>query len=577
MVALVSQHSDDFAFAVGIAAFSILMPVAIGLLWWRRRATWRTGTLLVALGGVIAVYGLVNADLPLLYALGIAAEPLATALVFGLLIGFPEGAFSDRYGRVLMATAALALAILYLPALLAAPELHSVYPAYDCAPCPPNPFKVLSIADSTMAALRDLGAMLLIVAALAVSIEFVRRTLAATGPPRRMLAAIGWTSLLLLPAMALYHAAGFVLAPTDELLTTATIAVVVLWFVFPLGFTLPFVGEDVVAASTLSALLGDLSEPRRRDRWRDQLAAALGDAQLQVGFWDEQSASYLDRAGNVLQPIEGNPDRVWLEVDDDGRQLAALIVDRSLTYSPEVVSAAALATAAAVEADRIETTRRDLLGRAATAAVSERSRMARTVQAGAQQRLAAMRVAVNMAAEGTSRGRGNDFLTLVATELDAAINELRVIVWAGGSAAVSRRGLGSSLRSVTKAAPTTVRVLDRGLQRSHPQTELAVYYCCLEALQNAIKHAGRDVPVTIRLRDGPEGGIAFSVADEGAGFDDGAEQVGVGLQTMRDRVELLGGWLKVATKPGHGTVITGWVPSETRSLMDAASPMPVRP
>jgi signal transduction histidine kinase len=119
---------------------------------------------------------------------------------------------------------------------------------------------------------------------------------------------------------------------------------------------------------------------------------------------------------------------------------------------------------------------------------------------------------------------------------------------------------------VTRAAPTTVHVLDRGLQRSHPQTELAVYYCCLEALQNAIKHAGRDVPVTIRLSDAAQGGILFSVIDSGAGFDVANEPSGVGLRTMRDRVEALGGWLRVSTAPGRGTVVSGWVPSGPRPM-----------
>jgi signal transduction histidine kinase len=167
-----------------------------------------------------------------------------------------------------------------------------------------------------------------------------------------------------------------------------------------------------------------------------------------------------------------------------------------------------------------------------------------------------------MAAERNAPSPSDRFLSLVAKELDQAIVELREIVWAGGSAGVSRRGLGASLRSVTRAAPTAVHVLDRGLQRSHPQAELAVYYCCLEALQNAIKHAGRDVPVTIRLSDAPQGGISFSVIDSGSGFVAEEQPTGVGLRTMHDRVETLGGWLRVTSAPDLGTVVSGWVPSQ---------------
>ena len=561
LVAGLGGQSDDLAFAAAIAAFSIFVPVGIGVLWWRRRPASRIGSWLVAMGGLTALYSLANAGEPLLYAVGMAAEPLLTGLVFVLLIGFPTGRIAGRYERVFLVLAALAVAILYLPVLLGSPNVHSRYSAYDCVTCPANPLQVWTVPDATLAALTAFGSIALAGAAMAVTVEVVRRTLAATGPRRRMLAAVCCTSLLLVPATALHAVAGVVLAPGDEILIMTSIAVVGLWFLFPLGFAVPLVVEEAVAATRLSRLLGELSDARLRDGWRDRLRLAVDDPELELGLWDEQSGSYLDRAGAVVDRASLHEEQLWFEVDDEGRRLAVLIVDKSLEDGPEVMVAAALATAAAVEADRMESVRRDLLGRAATAAVFERSRMARTVQAGAQQRLAAMRVSVNLAAEGRGYAEQDDFLSLVAAQLDAAIKELRDVVWAGGSATISRRGLGPALRSITRAAPMRVQVLDRGLHRSHPQTELAVYYCCLEAIQNAIKHAGRDEMVTVRLTDAPQGGIAFSVTDGGPGFDVASERSGLGLQSMRDRVEALGGWLLVTSRIGRGTLVSGWVPN----------------
>jgi signal transduction histidine kinase len=88
--------------------------------------------------------------------------------------------------------------------------------------------------------------------------------------------------------------------------------------------------------------------------------------------------------------------------------------------------------------------------------------------------------------------------------------------------------------------------------------EAAIYFCCLEALQNAAKHAaGRQATVRFRL-DGSR--LAFEVADEGAGFDATAAAGGTGLQGMADRLEAIGGRLEVRSAPGAGTIVAGSVP-----------------
>ena len=88
--------------------------------------------------------------------------------------------------------------------------------------------------------------------------------------------------------------------------------------------------------------------------------------------------------------------------------------------------------------------------------------------------------------------------------------------------------------------------------------EGAVYFCCLEALQNVVKSAQASA---VDLRISAENSmLTFRVEDDGKGFDPGTVTRGSGLQNMRDRLEALGGSLEVRSAPGHGTTVVGKIP-----------------
>jgi signal transduction histidine kinase len=91
------------------------------------------------------------------------------------------------------------------------------------------------------------------------------------------------------------------------------------------------------------------------------------------------------------------------------------------------------------------------------------------------------------------------------------------------------------------------------------ETEAAVYFCCLEALQNAAKHAGDGAAVTVRLWE-EAGALRFEVADDGAGFDPTSKGQGAGFINMSDRLGAIGGTLQVDSTPGAGTRVRGTVP-----------------
>jgi signal transduction histidine kinase len=106
-----------------------------------------------------------------------------------------------------------------------------------------------------------------------------------------------------------------------------------------------------------------------------------------------------------------------------------------------------------------------------------------------------------------------------------------------------------------------VDVQSNGAGRYRQELEAAVYFCCLEALQNAAKHAGEDARAGISLAE-RQGVLQFEVSDDGRGFD--PELPGrAGIQNMIDRIGALGGTLSVASAPGSGTVVRGQVPTES--------------
>ena len=119
-------------------------------------------------------------------------------------------------------------------------------------------------------------------------------------------------------------------------------------------------------------------------------------------------------------------------------------------------------------------------------------------------------------------------------------------------------GLPAALGRFQDDATSPPAIDAAGVGRYAPDIESAVYYCCLEAIQNATKHGGRGVHVSVALGE-EDGHLTFRVADDGPGFAV-REVRGLGLQNMEDRPGALGGRLTIGTAPGGGTTVSGDVP-----------------
>jgi signal transduction histidine kinase len=119
-------------------------------------------------------------------------------------------------------------------------------------------------------------------------------------------------------------------------------------------------------------------------------------------------------------------------------------------------------------------------------------------------------------------------------------------------------GLGQALSAAAARAPVPTRV-QAEVGRYPQEVESAVYFCCLEALQNAGKYAGEGAKATLRIHE-DRGRLVFEVTDDGRGFDTAGKRVGAGFTNMNDRLGAIGGDLRVESIPGAGTKLTGTVP-----------------
>ena len=189
-----------------------------------------------------------------------------------------------------------------------------------------------------------------------------------------------------------------------------------------------------------------------------------------------------------------------------------------------------------------------------------RRRLERDIHDGAQQHLVALAVNLRLAETlaGKAPERARQVLAAQATAAQAATDTLVELSRGIYPRRLGDDGIGPALRTAVATSPVPVTVDDTGVDRYPREVEAAVYFCCLEAVQNAVKHAGAthvDVRVTADVD-----GLAFAVTDDGSGFDPAAAARSGGLANMRDRVDSLGGRLDWESAAGGGTRVSGRVP-----------------
>jgi signal transduction histidine kinase len=198
-----------------------------------------------------------------------------------------------------------------------------------------------------------------------------------------------------------------------------------------------------------------------------------------------------------------------------------------------------------------------------TAAGDERRRIERDLHDGAQQRLVALAINLGLAAErsGDDGEHAAAVMRRLALEVEHALDELRALTRGVPPAPLADGGLVEGLRAAALRSPIPATVLGAGVRRYPAEIENAAYFCCLEAMQNAAKHALGATAVVIDLSEAEE--LRLEVRDDGAGFDPARVAGGLGLISMRERLAAVGGELTVVSSPGHGTRIIGSIPLGT--------------
>jgi signal transduction histidine kinase len=198
--------------------------------------------------------------------------------------------------------------------------------------------------------------------------------------------------------------------------------------------------------------------------------------------------------------------------------------------------------------------------RLVTAQDEARRRLERNIHDGAQQDLVALAIKAQLADVTVDEDpvQAKQILGELKADAAGALANLRDLARGIYPPLLADLGLAAALGAQASKSPLPVTVEADGIGRFGQDTEAAVYFCCLEALQNAAKYA-RATRVRICLQ-AQNGTLRFTVSDDGAGYDARHTPMGSGLRNMADRLAALGGRLEVRSAPGQGTTVTGHLP-----------------
>jgi signal transduction histidine kinase len=284
---------------------------------------------------------------------------------------------------------------------------------------------------------------------------------------------------------------------------------------------------------------------------------------------------------------EGDPGRRALPVRHGGETLGSLVVQERapLTAVEErlfagladqaglVLRGARLradlerrATELALRAEELRESRRRLVD-----AQDERRRaLERDIHDGAQQHLVALAVHLRLAQTVSARSpeRARELLEAQQEAAQDAIETLAQLSRGIYPPALTGRGLPAAVEAAAATSPVPVDLRADGVGRYPPPIEAAAYFTCLEAVQNAVKHAGA-TSIGVELRGDPDT-LALTVTDDGSGFDTAAARTGAGLTNLRDRVESVGGTLTTDSAPGRGTRVHAVLPAVLPVALPAA-------
>jgi signal transduction histidine kinase len=550
------------------------VPLVVGFAAWHEELAGRLGAVLIAMGLAWFVASLAEADGGGWYVTGRIAGWTIEILFVYLALAFPHGRLHDRADRMLVAAMALVVVTCYLPQLLLAEQLQVPSPYTSCTDgCPAN---VLFLLDdeptSLVGGLRSAGALLVFTIDVAVVARLWRRITDSRSITRRMLvpvAVVAAARAAIMGVAIVARQAG----PGQPAIEAAAWALALATPVLAIAFAIGLARFRLFAGSVLQELAGfDRSTP---DALGLQLALgrAFADPTLRLAFPRKGSREeWSDGRGRPFVLPLDDGDRLVAEVRNRGQVVAAMVCDGDLRLQPRLVEAATSLVAVTLDNQRLEAdaavSLRDLEDsrlRLASSAERERRRIERDLHDGAQQRLIALRIELELAEEllGRDPEAGRNRIRELEHDVDEALDELRALAHGVYPPLLADRGLPDALRAVAARSPVRVELDAHQVGRYPPELESAVYFCVLEALQNALKHARGVRRIVIDLDGTASGDLSFVVRDDGAGVPAGQElRAGAGITSMRDRLAAFGGEVEITSATGVGTTVRGTVGSD---------------
>jgi signal transduction histidine kinase len=574
-----NPHATPPGLAVGARVVTILVLVAAGLYAQTSQTLARFGKWLAAAGLATAVWQLNGSADAVPFSVGMLVTALAPTMFCALLLIYPSGRLRSAGDRMLLTVCGGTFALCWI--VLA--ETGTVPPlALPLSGCEDTCRNVLALGHGAWPGVVPLQALSLValwslVWGTVVLLSARARSLPA--PLRFAVAPMRLTSLLYALALTawgltVWIAPGAAPGVGAVLLLTAVLV--------PVAIVGGIARERLYMGRALVEFVTAMAELPRADP-QALMAVTLRDPSLLICYQRPGLRTCVTSKGDPVDPAHVGPGRAVTWIERESRRIAAVIYDAELRDQERFIHAAGAAALMRLERAQLVA---DLKASAADVAASrsrlvetayrERQRFERDLHDGVQQDLVALRIKLDLAGEALKEDplRGQQMLTALGNHMDDVLETLRALARGIYPALLDRQGLTAALESAARRSPlpVTVAVAAEGISRYPTDTEAAVYFACLEALQNSMKHAGHDAVVWIRLWE-TGGRLHFEVRDVGAGFD--ADQVGDrhGLLNMRDRIDAVDGTARIRSRPGVGTVVSGSVPRTAGIRVGIGAPL----
>jgi signal transduction histidine kinase len=546
-VSVISYNIDELGAGVDavLVGWITLAYVLCGLLAWSRRPESRFGRLMVAAGFGPLLSRLSEVDEGLPQTVGVVCVLLPVVLFLHVFVAYPSGRLEGLLERVVIVagyTSAIGFGLVGM--MLGPSEWNSV-------------IEVVSRPGAGDVML-DAGRIAVVAVALAALCLLAARARASGRALRRSLVRVCF-------ALAVVTGALTVLSRLLDLPAAEPIK----WIAFaliglaPVLLLLGFLRAHLARSAVADLFVELRAEPAPADI-QDALARALRDPSLTLVYWLPEFGGYADLDGREVDVRERGVGRAVTLIDRGGAHVAALLHDPALGDEPELLGAVTAAAGMALENGRLQAELRARLeelkgsrARIVDASQAERKRLERNLHDGAQQRLVALSLELDLLEEQLGPNTGaSRRLDVLRRQVAVSLEELRELAGGLHPAVVTAHGLAVALEELAAHAPVPVR-LTVTIEGRLPETlEVAAYYLVSESLANIGKHA-RASSATIDVTR-HNGEVVVEVVDDGVGGAD--TERGSGLRGLADRVEALGGRLRVWSPRAGGTTVRAEIP-----------------